>query len=71
MQFSFPRDPKDAQFLELMIAGDGTHLITVDNDLLALNAGRDDAAMRFRQRTHGALVVTPDEFLAKYEKPPE
>ena len=31
------RDPKDDKFLELAVSGRGTHLVTGDADLLALN----------------------------------
>jgi predicted nucleic acid-binding protein len=43
-QFEFPRDPKDAKFVELAIAGDATHIITGDKDLLSLPTGHGDAA---------------------------
>ncbi len=31
------RDPKDDKFLELAVSGEGTHIVTGDADLLALN----------------------------------
>jgi putative PIN family toxin of toxin-antitoxin system len=31
------RDPKDDKFLELAVSGHGTHVVTGDSDLLALN----------------------------------
>lgn len=31
------RDPKDDKFLELAVSGQGTHIVTGDSDLLALN----------------------------------
>ena len=31
------RDPKDNKFLELAVSGHATHIVTGDNDLLALN----------------------------------
>jgi putative PIN family toxin of toxin-antitoxin system len=61
--FEFPRDPKDAKWIELCIAGDATHLITADNDLLSLQAGRDDASKRFRQRLPHLKILEPVEFM--------
>jgi len=46
------RDPKDNKFLELAVAGEATHIVTGDSDLLVLNPFRDIA------------VLTPSEFLA-------
>jgi len=34
VKFEFERDPQDAMFVELAIAGDATHLVTMDSDLL-------------------------------------
>jgi putative PIN family toxin of toxin-antitoxin system len=34
------RDPKDDKFLELAVSGQGTHIVTGDSDLLALNPFR-------------------------------
>lgn len=63
VRFAFPRDPKDAPLVELAIAGRATHLISVDNDLLALVKGRDDASRRFRQRLPGISVLKPEDYL--------
>jgi len=63
VRFEFERDPKDAPLIELAIAGRATHLISVDNDLLTLPKGRDDAAKRFRQRLPDTSIVTPEQFL--------
>ena len=47
------RDPKDDKFLELAISGDASHLITGDNDLLALHPFRN------------IPIITPAAFLAE------
>ena len=65
-QFAFPRDPKDAKFIELAIAGDATHIITLDHDLLSLRTDHADAGKRFRQRLPGVSVVQPGEFIRLY-----
>jgi putative PIN family toxin of toxin-antitoxin system len=62
-KFQFERDPKDAPLIELAIAGRATHLISVDQDLLSLPKGRDDAARRFRQRLPRVQVMKPADFL--------
>lgn len=64
VRFEYPRDPKDAKFVELAIAGNATHLVTLDRDLLDLPEGHNDAAKRFRQRLPHIAVITPGQFLA-------
>lgn len=66
VRFEFPRDPKDAKWIELAIAGRATHIISVDNDLLSLSTGRGDASKRFRQRLPGVDVIEPGEFLRRH-----
>jgi predicted nucleic acid-binding protein len=62
-KFHLPRDPKDAAFVELAIAGQATHIITVDHDLLTLSNGRDDAGKRFRQRLPHTSLLKPEDYL--------
>jgi uncharacterized protein len=45
------RDPKDDKFLELAVSGQGTHIVTGDTDLLALNP------------FHGVEILPPHRFL--------
>jgi putative PIN family toxin of toxin-antitoxin system len=66
VNFELPRDPLDAKFIELAIAGDATHIVTLDNDLLSLPAARDDTGKRFRQRLRGAEILQPGVFVARY-----
>jgi len=40
LQIQACRDPKDDKFLELAVSGQGTHIVTGDADLLALNPFR-------------------------------
>ena len=47
------RDPKDDKFLELAISGNASHIITGDNDLLALHPFRN------------IPIITPADFLAE------
>jgi putative PIN family toxin of toxin-antitoxin system len=68
VKFEFPRDPKDARFIELAIAGSATHVVTLDPDLLSLPAGRTDASKRFRQRLGNVEVLRPGIFLDRFER---
>ena len=47
------RDPKDDKFLELAVSGNASHIITGDNDLLALHPFRN------------IPIITPAAFLAE------
>jgi putative PIN family toxin of toxin-antitoxin system len=62
-RFRFTRDPRDEKFVELAIAGDATHLISFDNDLLSLAEARTDDAKRFRQRLPSGQVIRPGDFI--------
>lgn len=66
-RFRFDRDPEDARFLELAIAGDATHLVTYDNDLLSLPVAHTDAGKRFRQRIRNLRILEVGPFLKDFE----
>lgn len=66
VKFRFDRDPNDAMFLELAIAGDATHIITLDTDLLSLPTSHTDDGKRFRQRLHRTAIIRPGEFVVQY-----
>jgi len=51
IQIQACRDPKDDKFLELAVSGQGTHIVTGDADLLALNPFR------------GIEILPPHRFL--------
>lgn len=51
------RDPQDNKFLELAVSGNATHLLTGDDDLLALHPFR------------GIAILTPREFLTAAPDP--
>ena len=63
VRFEYARDPLDARFVELAIAGDATHIVSFDKDLLSLPTGRTEASKRFRQRLRAVQVVRPDALL--------
>lgn len=62
-KFDYPRDPKDEMIIELAIAGEATHIVSADKDLLSLMHGHSDAAKRFRQRAPSTRVVDAKTFL--------
>jgi putative PIN family toxin of toxin-antitoxin system len=66
VNFELERDPRDAMFVELAIAGEATHLVTMDPDLLTLPAARTDAGKRFRQRLPQITVQTPQRFIEEW-----
>ena len=66
VRFEFPRDPRDARFIELALAGAATHIVTLDPDLLSLVTTRTDAGKRFRQRLPGVEVLRPGALLAQF-----
>jgi putative PIN family toxin of toxin-antitoxin system len=63
VQFDLPRDPRDAKFIELAIAGGASHIISFDGDLLSLPTTRTDAGKRFRQRLPHVQVLEPGQFI--------
>ena len=66
VHFSLPRDSRDERFVELVIAGAATHIVSSDSDLLDLPQGKDDAARRFRQRLRRVALMNPAAFMARY-----
>jgi putative PIN family toxin of toxin-antitoxin system len=64
-RFHFPRDPGDAKFIELAIAGRATHIISFDNDLLSLATDQSDAGKRFRQCLPNLEVAVPGDFMRR------
>jgi putative PIN family toxin of toxin-antitoxin system len=63
VRFDFARDRKDEKLIILAIAGQATHLVTTDNDLLELPSSRGDAATRLRRRRRNLEVMTPEQFV--------
>lgn len=66
-RFRFDRDPEDACFLELAIAGNATHLVTHDKDLLTLSKAHTDAGKRFRQRLRKLKIQEAGAMLKDFE----
>ena len=68
VKFRYDRDPDDAKFIELAIAGRATHIISHDKDLLSLPASRSDAGRRFRQRLPGVRVQDAATFVRDHPR---
>ena len=66
VHFKFDRDPRDAMFVELAIAGGASHIITHDKDLLSLPNSRTDAGKRFRQRLPALKVLSAAAFVREH-----
>lgn len=66
--FQYDRDPKDAMFIELAIAGDATHIISHDKDLLTLPTSRTDAGKRFRQRLPNVRIQDAASFVRDHSR---
>ena len=64
VSFDFRRDPDEAKFLELAIAGNATHLVTHDRDLLSLRSGHTEVAKRLRRRMPRLSILTAADFLS-------
>jgi putative PIN family toxin of toxin-antitoxin system len=62
-KFLYARDPGDQKFIEVAIGLRATHIITSDNDLLALPKSQTDAGRRFQQRLPGVLILSAIDFL--------
>ncbi len=62
VRFEFRRDPRDAKFIELAIAGAATYIITLDADLLSLPGGRTIDSRQYRQRCRRTEILSPREF---------
>ncbi|HMD53661.1 MAG TPA: putative toxin-antitoxin system toxin component, PIN family [Phycisphaerae bacterium] len=67
IHFRFDRDPRDEKFIELAIAGEASHIISGDSDLISLTKSHTDAAKRFRQRLPNTKILHPGAFLWEQE----
>lgn len=65
-RFDFPRDRRDAKFIELAISLNATQILSSDRDLLSLPGGQGEASRRFRQRLPGADVMDTGTFMRQF-----
>lgn len=61
--FDFPRDPKDAHYVDLAVAADAKLIVSRDQDLLSLRDVATAEGRDFQARFPGLLVLTPPELL--------
>lgn len=62
--FDYPRDPADAAYVDLAVAGNAEYLVTRDRDLLAL-ASNTPEGRDFKARFPAIRVLDPVSFLAE------
>ncbi|QDT76324.1 putative toxin-antitoxin system toxin component, PIN family [Lacipirellula limnantheis] len=61
--FEFPRDPKDAHYVDLALAVDAKLIVSRDKDLLSLRDAATGEGRDFLSRYPGLLILTPPEVL--------
>lgn len=62
-RFSYPRDPKDEPYLNLVIAEGADYLVSWDNDLLDLMKDDNPDGQALRALAPKLRIVSPPEFL--------
>jgi uncharacterized protein len=62
--FDFPRDPKDAHYVDLAVAAQAKLIVSRDKDLLSLRDAATPEGRDFQKRFPGLSVLTPPELLA-------
>ncbi|MAT72886.1 MAG: putative toxin-antitoxin system toxin component, PIN family [Planctomycetaceae bacterium] len=67
--FHYPRDPKDAHYVDLAVAVSANLVVSRDKDLLALNDPGTPEREALAQLGCDLLVVTPVGLLERLEKP--
>ncbi len=61
--FEFPRDPKDAHYVDLALAVDAKLIVSRDKDLLSLRDAATSEGRDFMSRYPALLILTPPEVL--------
>ena len=61
--FEFPRDPKDAHYVDLAIAAQAKLIVSRDLDLLSLNDPLTPEGCDFRVRFPNLQILTPTELM--------
>lgn len=61
--FNFPRDPKDAHYVDLALAVDAKLIVSRDKDLLSLRNAGTAEGRDFMSRYPALLILTPPEVL--------
>lgn len=61
--FSYPRDPKDEKYINLVVEVKAAYIVSRDKDLLDLMTDFTDEAKEFRQRFRPLKVIEPMELL--------
>jgi putative PIN family toxin of toxin-antitoxin system len=68
--FDFPRDPKDAHYVDLALAVHAKLIVSRDKDLLSLRDYSTEEGRDFLTRFPNLIILTPPEALKLIEPPP-
>lgn len=68
--FDFPRDPKDAHYVDLALAVDAKLIVSHDKDLLSLRDAGTSEGRDFLSRYPTLLILTPPEALKLLDATP-
>lgn len=63
--FEFPRDPKDAHYVDLAVAASAKLIVSRDKDLLSLRDSSTVDGQKFLQRFPELEILTPPEALRR------
>ncbi|HEY4233418.1 MAG TPA: putative toxin-antitoxin system toxin component, PIN family [Lacipirellulaceae bacterium] len=66
--FDFPRDPKDAHYVDLALAVNAKLIVSRDKDLLSLRDATTTDGRDFMSRFPALSILTPPEALKLIEK---
>jgi putative PIN family toxin of toxin-antitoxin system len=61
--FEFPRDPKDARYVDLAVAAQAKLIVSRDRDLLSLGDSATADGRDFKSRFPELQILTPTELL--------
>ena len=61
--FDFPRDPKDAHYVDLAVAASAKLIVSRDKDLLSLADESTPEGQDFKARFPGIAILTPPAML--------
>ena len=70
--FDFPRDPKDAHYVDLAVAASAKLIVSRDKDLLSLADESTPEGQDFKARFPGIAILTPPallQMLDEYQAP--
>lgn len=67
LHFTYTRDPKDENYINLAVEVEADYIVSRDRDLLDLMTGHTDECKDFRRRFRPLNIIEPVELLEKFE----